>query len=118
MWAHLERRCRHGGVVRVFADGVAFGDPYAWACSFWRQRRTFRAWLRRDRPDVELCGVTAAPGLAIARAVTDALGAAGFGRIVACQAGRQVVVRWLRGRAQNPSPCPLPQGARVKNRAT
>lgn len=33
-WAHFEYFCRHGGLVRIYADGQTANDPYCFALPF------------------------------------------------------------------------------------
>ena len=60
------------GVIRVFSDGQAYGDPYEWAA-------TVRAV---NKTTVELLGVTVAPNMNQVRAMSKALVSLGFEYVV------------------------------------
>lgn len=57
MHAHIEPLT---GVVRIFADGTGWGDPYEWSCTV--------RW--KSITEVELLGVTKPPTLSQMRALS------------------------------------------------
>ena len=80
MRAHVEPI---SGILRVFAEGHEYGDPYEWACTVrWISRRV-----------VELCGVTAPPRPSHLRAMRAELLRFGAEVLVMRRRGRKKVWR-------------------------
>jgi len=67
-WAHIEYFCEHGGVIRVFETGKAYGDRYCYALPFHKLSDNV----------IEFVGVVTAPKLSYARAIKVACRAVGL----------------------------------------
>lgn len=67
MNAHIQNLSATVGIIRVFAEGKAFGDPYLWCATF----------LDKGDGSVSLHGVMKAPTKAQIRAIRKAFNAVG-----------------------------------------
>lgn len=73
-WAHYEPICEHAGLIRVFPDGLGYGDPYLFTLTV----KIHTPTAHPSQREAFLMGLAYPTDLHHWRAICDALARAGF----------------------------------------